>query len=825
MAEKERQGFFFDRIRSTVDGKRTIVVQGYAVDGYLEGVRPRAAVFVGRRPVKTLKCSVNAVKLPPTMMRRRRGETISYLGVFFVDLSEVTKMYGAGAKLVVIAEKKDKTGARKRDLIYKCPLDKAIDRMYSYFYSVDVAYNECGKTYIKGWMAGSPSTVIKIKNVDKHDKNPIIMNYSIDFIPRDDVLMEYPECPDDANLGFEISVVGEYKKLELDMSEGERTLKTVIGIGESDDEFSKANVVSRYSEKVVRNLKNYGLAETVAKVKVHLSPSYVYLNGNYDKWIKKNSPNAEELKAQQKSAKLFAYRPLFSILVPLYETDERFLDELIKSIQAQTYTNWEICFSDGSKSPDRLREIIGKYSKKDSRIKYTAELPGPLGISSNTNQAYTIAKGDFIVLGDHDDLFTPDALYGCAEALQAGKDEIDVLYTDEDKTNAKAKKRFEPNIKPDFNQELLESCNYITHMFVVRKTLIEEVGLFDDTYNGAQDYDFILRCTEKARNIYHVPKVVYSWRINDTSTAGNPAAKMYAYDAGAKALQAHYDRMGISAKAQIGDHLGYYHTVYDIKCTQPDKDQPKLYVAVIDADDQDKYDKTVNSIEDKSNFKNIEFVRIVSDGKPNLAAQLNRAVDTVREKSSSEGYTEENTYVAFIESGVTMMGEDGLSNMLSYLSNRTDVGAIGGKIYCTDRTICHAGVILEKENVVGWMYIHHRIYDEVYFNYCTYSALHRGVTLMRLSDISENGTWSEQYTGDYSMIDYTYRMSEKGKKSVYDANAEFQVRATRGYDTDEFFERKGLTRKDLRIFRSKRPDVYKNGDMYYTNTIDTEKVR
>ena len=411
MAEKERQGFFFDRIRSTVDGKRNIVVQGYAVDGYLEDIRPRAAVFVGRRPVKTLKCSIKTVKLPPTMMRRRRGDTISYLGVFFVDLSEVTKMYGAGAKLVVIAEKRDKTGARKRDMIYKCPLDKAIDRMYSYFFSVDLAYAEDGKTYIKGWMAGSSSTVIKIKNIDKHDKNPVIMNYNIEFIPRDDVLIEYPECLDDMNFGFEISVDGEYKKLELDMSEGERTLKRVISVGESDDEFSKANVISRYSEKVVRNLRNYGLAETLSKVKVHLSPSYVYLNRNYDKWIKKNSPNAEDLKEQQKNEKSFAFRPLFSILVPLYETDERFLDELIKSIQGQTYTNWEICFSDGSKDSERLSGIIGKYSKKDGRIRYTAELPGPLGISSNTNQAYTIAKGDFIVLGDHDDLFTPDALY------------------------------------------------------------------------------------------------------------------------------------------------------------------------------------------------------------------------------------------------------------------------------------------------------------------------------------------------------------------------------------------------------------------------------
>ena len=825
MAEKENQGFFFDRMRSSIDGQKNIVVQGYAIDGYLEGIRPRAAVFVGKKPVKTIKCKLEAVKLPPIQMRRRKGDTISYLGVFFVDLSEVTELYGSGAKLVVIAEKNDDSkSSKKRDLIYKCPLDKAIDRMYSYFYSIDVAYAEEGKTYIRGWLAGSQATIIKAYDAEKKAQNKESMNYKIEFIPRDDVLIEYPECSDDACLGFEMSVDGEYKKLGLEMNEGERTLKRVISIGKNDDEFSKSNIVSRYSEKVVRNLQNYGVAETMSKVKIHLSPSYVNLNRNYNKWIRKNSPNAEELKEQRKLEKKFEYRPLFSILVPLYETDEKFLDELIDSIQAQTYTNWEVCFSDGSKSSERLTEIISKYTKKDKRIKYTAELPGPLGISSNTNQAFTIAKGDFIVLGDHDDLFTPDALFGCAEALQGGRNEIDVLYTDEDKTNAGAKRRFEPNIKPDFNQELLESCNYITHMFVVRKSLVEEVGLFSDTYNGAQDYDFILRCTEKAKKIYHVPKVVYSWRINDTSTAGNPAAKMYAYDAGAKALQAHYDRIGSAARAEIGDHLGYYHTVYDIMCSDSSKTSPILYVVVVDADDDEKYDRTVKSIDEKSDFKNIEYIRINSEGDPNLARQLTKGVEQVRKGNASKEYKEEDIYIAFIEAGVTMMGEDGLSNMLAYLSNRQDVGAVAGKIYCTDGTICHGGVVLEKEKVVGWMYIRHSIYDEMYFNYSAYSALRRGVTMMRLSDISENGQWSEEYTGEFTMIDYTYRMTEKGKKAIYDANANFQVRAPRGYDADEVFERKGLTRKDLRIFRSNRPDVYDQGDIYYTNIIkDIEK--
>ena len=521
------------------------------------------------------------------------------------------------------------------------------------------------------------------------------------------------------------------------------------------------------------------------------------------------------MEEQRKLQEDFEYKPLLSILVPLYETDEKFLDELIKSIQAQTYPNWEICFSDGSKDSARLTEIVGKYSKKDERVRYVAELPGPLGISSNTNQAFSIAKGDFIVLGDHDDLFTPDAFYESVKAMNESlvdsDTEIDVIYTDEDKTNANARKRFEPNIKPDFNQELLESCNYITHMFVVRKSLVDEVGLFDDTYNGAQDYDFILRCTEKARKIHHVTKIVYSWRINDTSTAGNPAAKMYAYDAGVKALQAHYERMGINATAEIGDHLGYYHTRYQIP------EDALVFVAVMDADNDDAYNRTVESIKSKSDFKNLEFIRSENGS---LSVKMNIVVDSVKKDlAHREGFDSSKVFIMFIQAGVTMMGEDGISNMLSYISGKSDVAAIGAKLYAVGGTLSHAGVILDMGSLEGWMYTRHSKYDEMYFNYSAYSALRRGVTVFRLSDLEKYGQFDEDYAGEYAIIDYTYKMSKDGGKVIYDANAEYQVRPSRAKDADDCFETIAQKRREFRVFMGKHPEVAKTGDLYYSNSL------
>ncbi|MCF0145020.1 MAG: glycosyltransferase, partial [Eubacterium sp.] len=350
----------------------------------------------------------------------------------------------------------------------------------------------------------------------------------------------------------------------------EKYEKLMKGTGSSGKDPSETgeNRMSHYLRKAIQNTKNYGLSDTISRaVRLMKRPAGSYQsikkreerNQRITAWLQSLEPDENRKKEERQTA--FSYRPKFSILVPLYETGEIFLDELIRSVQAQTYENWELCFSDGSREKERLQNILKKYQEKDPRILYTAEAKGPLGISSNTNQAYTIAAGDVIVLGDHDDLFACDALFECVKAMNADP-EIDVLYTDEDKTDETASRFFDPVCKPDLNMELLRSCNYITHMFVVKKSIVEKTGLFDDTYNGAQDYDFILRCVEQAKKVCHIPKVLYHWRISETSTAGNPKAKTYAYEAGARALQAHYDRMGMKAKAEPAEDAGYYLTVW-----------------------------------------------------------------------------------------------------------------------------------------------------------------------------------------------------------------------------------------------------------------------
>ena len=829
MAEKEVKGFYFNKLRSTADTRKMIVVQGYAADGYLDDVRPRAAVFVGGHPVKALKCELKLVKLPPIYVRRRDGNIMSYLALFFVDLSSVREYLRsrASSKLVVIGERSDKS----RIMIYKASLDRVYDKMYTFSFNVDEAYIEDGNTVLKGWLGGNESTIIRVEGIKtaKTEDDPTqesvgvdgslrvgnsdstgALFYQVQFTRNREIIVEYPEIPTEYNMGFHLNVEGEYKKLRVTMSDGEKKDSKIITVGKTSGKGDTNGDFSRYSEKVMRNLKNYGLRETANKVLIRMSLPYVNLNKQYNKWINQVSPDEADLKAQAAAQANMNYRPKLSVLIPLYETDEDFLDELVSSLQNQSYPEWEACFSDGSRNSSRLRKIIKGYAEKDKRIKFIDDKEGPLGISENTNQAFKLATGDFLVLGDHDDLFTPDAFYRVVKELNDSSDDvIDVLYTDEDKTNFTAERRFDPTIKPNYNPEFLESCNYITHMFVVRSSLLDEVGLFDESCDGAQDYDFILKCTEVARRVQHINKITYSWRINENSTAGNPGAKIYAYDSGVKALQSHYDRMGIKAVAEIGDHLGYYHTRYEIEGS------PVLYVVVVNSDDE-KYKLTVDSIESKSDFRNIKYVRVDAGNGINLAGQMNMGLREVESLVSEDEETPEwEVFVAFIEAGVTMMGEDGLSGMLSYIYNRRDVAAIGGKIYLTNGTVSHAGVILEADKKPEWKFMNYGKFRDMYFNSCAYTALRRGVTMYGLADLRKFGEFSDRYSGECTVIEYTYKLSRAHKKCIYNANAEFQIKAPRSKDADEIFEDSAITRADYKLLLTRNKNIARLGDLYY----------
>lgn len=275
-------------------------------------------------------------------------------------------------------------------------------------------------------------------------------------------------------------------------------------------------------------------------------------------------PNREELECQRLECAQKVPALTFSIAVPCYRTGERYLRDLIDSVSSQTYPNWELILADATED-DSVEKIIGTFT--DSRIRYL-RLTENSGIAENTNRAIEKATGDYVGLLDHDDLLTENALYEMWKAIETGISHgaaPGMLYSDEDKCNGDATDFFEPNIKEDFNLDLLLSNNYICHFMMMERELIQAL-LLRREFDGAQDYDLILRAAARlegqSRRIAHVPKVLYHWRCHVSSTAENPASKRYAYDAGRRAIQSFAEGKGWKVKVVDTEHLGFYRMEY-----------------------------------------------------------------------------------------------------------------------------------------------------------------------------------------------------------------------------------------------------------------------
>ena len=270
-------------------------------------------------------------------------------------------------------------------------------------------------------------------------------------------------------------------------------------------------------------------------------------------------PTKEEFERQRKI--LFMKDLTFSIVVPAYETPALYLKQMIESVLGQTFCRVELCIADGSRS-DAVEKTVSVYASTDSRIKYQ-RLEENKGISENTNAALSMATGDYIGLLDHDDLLERHALYEMRMAI-AKNPEADVLYSDEDKVSFDLIHYFEPHFKPDYNPDLLRSNNYICHFLVFKRTLLETVGGFRQEFDGAQDYDLVLRLTEAAKCVVHIPKVLYHWRSHEASTATNPMSKLYAYEAGRKAVEAHLERCEEEGTVSDTRFYGFYQTTYKV---------------------------------------------------------------------------------------------------------------------------------------------------------------------------------------------------------------------------------------------------------------------
>lgn len=396
---------------------------------------------------------------------------------------------------------------------------------------------------------------------------------------------------------------------------------------------------------------------------------------DYEKWVIKNEISDQEYNRQKKHR--FLKRPKISIVIPLYNTDIDFFRELLYSVHLQTYTNWELCLADGSK--EKLSEIE-KMSINDKRIKYKF-LNDNKGISGNTNEAIEMATGEYIALLDHDDMLSLDALYEVVKAINENRG-VDFIYSDEDKFHFIDEPRFAPHFKPDYAPDTLRANNYICHFSVVKKSLLDRIGLFNSGFDGAQDYDLILRITEKAKKIIHISKILYHWRVHKASTAMNTDAKPYAFEAGKKAIKSHLERMGLNGDVQDGVNMGTYVVNYKIK------GNPRVEIIVVNEyDNTEIVQECKKVILSESTYKNYE-IKIANVKNQNIG----KAINDKLENSSSD-------YIIILDANLKIKTKNWIEQMLGF-AQREDIGVVGTKIYYNyeAKRVQNAGIVLDKEN-------------------------------------------------------------------------------------------------------------------------------
>lgn len=446
-----------------------------------------------------------------------------------------------------------------------------------------------------------------------------------------------------------------------------------------------------------------------------------------------------------------------------------------------------------------------------------------------------MAGGDFIVLADHDDRITPDALYECARAVNENPD-CDVLYSDEDKLDMDGGALFDPHFKPDFNPDLLCSVNYICHLFLVRKDLLDRTGGFRQEYDGAQDYDFIFRCTEAAGQIVHIPKVLYHWRCHQDSTASNPESKLYAFEAGARAIMAHYERTGIQAlKVEKGVDYGIYHTKFRIS------GEPLVSVIIPNKDHRQDLDSCIRPMLTEGTWKNLEFVVVENNSTdPETFAYYEKIqkefsnVHVVRWEREFN-YSAINNfgvrhasgkYLLFMNNDIQQIAPDFVEEMLGFCQ-RDDVGIVGARLLYEDDTIQHAGVVIGFGGIAGHTFIGLHKAENSYFHRAMCAQDYSAVTaacMMSKKDVFEAaGGFSEELAVAFNDIDYCMKVRALGKLVVYAPYAVLHHYESKSRGLEDTPEKVARFNREIAIFAGKWPEILEKGDPYYNPNLTLRK--
>lgn len=560
----------------------------------------------------------------------------------------------------------------------------------------------------------------------------------------------------------------------------------------------------------------------------------------YQMWIENNEPSKEELEEQRNTK--FKINPKISIIIPMYNTPINFFEELVNNLIDQTYTNWELCLADGS--PEK-NEKLEKIYKKDERIKYKF-IGENKGIAGNTNEALSLVTGDFVALLDHDDLLPIFSLYEIVKCINENPN-VEFIYTDEDKFEKLGGKRYDPYFKSDFAPDTLRANNFICHFSVFKKELMDKLGGFRSKYDGAQDYDILLRMSEETNNIIHIPKILYHWRVHSLSTAkSGGTAKPYAYEAGIKAIQDHIDRIGLKGTVESGNTLGTYKVNYEIQ------GNPKVSIVIPNKDYVKTLKVCINSIKKLTTYENYEIIIVENNSEENETFEYYKKIDG-KDKIKVVYFPEKEfnyskiinfgvknstgDYIVQLNNDTELLTPNWLQEMLGF-AQRDDVGAVGAELFYPDNTIQHAGIIIGIGGVAGHVFknlpkgIHGYFSKDAMIQ--NLSAVTAACIMTPKSIYDEVGYMDEKFKVAFNDVDFCLKIRQTGKLIVYNPYVQFTHYESKSRGFEDTPEKKKRFQSEVDRFHDKWQSVLDKGDPYYNINlrldndqcaIRTEKVK
>ncbi|EGO8186065.1 glycosyltransferase family 2 protein [Enterococcus faecalis] len=544
------------------------------------------------------------------------------------------------------------------------------------------------------------------------------------------------------------------------------------------------------AKKGFKYMAKNGISHTIQRAKIEKLRN----QASYPNWLARNE--VLDIEAMTQEIATFHYQPKISIAMPVYNVEEKWLRLCIDSILNQVYTNWELCMADDASTDPNVKKILTEYQQLDERIQVVfREQNGH--ISEATNSALAIATGEFVALLDNDDELAINAFYEVVKVLNENP-ELDLIYSDEDKIDMDGN-RSDPAFKPDWSPDLLLGTNYISHLGVYRRSILEEIGGFRKGYEGSQDYDLVLRFTEKTtkERIKHIPKVLYYWRMLPTSTAVDQGSKGYAFEAGLRAVQDALVRRGINGHATHGAANGLYDVYYDIE-------SEKLVSIIIPTKNGYKdVQRCVSSIIEKTTYQNYEII-MADNGSTDpkmheLYAEFEQQLpgrffvesidipfnfSTINNRAAKKAHGE---YLLFLNNDTEVITENWLTLMVSF-AQQERIGCVGTKLLYPNNTVQHAGVILGLGGVAGHGHYGYPHGDLGYFGRLAinvnYSAVTAACLLMKKADFDAVGGFEEAFTVAFNDVDLCLKVQALGRDNVWLHEAELYhfESQTRGYD-------------------------------------------